>query len=458
MSFSKRLLPVFVALAWLLTSMVSPVHAQVSAQTAIASLEATQAGFQLVHSRIAPSVVTISSSNINSRATGSGVIIRPEGIVLTNRHVVENARRVTVQLSGTTKELAAEVVQTDEKTDLAIVKITVAGTYPAAVLGDSSKVGVGDWAIAFGSPYGLRSTMTVGIISAIGRKLGGPVGDFNYYDLLQTDASINQGNSGGPLVNIRSEVVGINFMIFSPNENAGSVGIGFAIPINAYTKQVIDTLIGGKKVARGLIGIQISPLSEAMLEHFNVKSGVLVQNVVPGGAGEKSGLMAEDVIVAYNDMQVSDVDQFIQLVQQTAPGSKVMLKIVRNGKEQDIPVVLGGDAETTVANGDGGEVINEETLGITASTLTPQIARMLGSELTSGVVITNVAPFSIGAEAGITRGDIILRVGEVDIKTVRDFWIKLESEMAKSKNGVVLRVQNGKEQRTISLPKMNGKK
>ena len=458
MNFATKWLSGLFLLAVLSIGLTTTVRAEVTDEAAIASLEATQAGFRLVHSRIAPSVVTITSAGRTSRATGSGVIIRSEGVVLTNRHVVENATRVTVQLYDTTRQLPAEIVQTDERTDLAIVRITEAGTYPAATLGDSRSVRVGDWSIAFGSPYGLRSTMTVGVISAVGRRLEGPVGDFNYYDLLQTDAAINQGNSGGPLVNIRAEVVGINFMIFSPGENSGSVGIGFAIPINDFTKRIIDTLITGKKVERGIIGIQISPLTEAMQEQFKVKEGVLIQNVVPGGAGEKYGLKAEDVITAYNDTKITDVDQFIQLVQQTAPGTNVILTVVRAGTEQKIPVVLASDADTRTAAAGGIFQVNEESLGISVMALTPIIARQLGTDVTSGVVVTNVTPFSIAAEAGMMRGDVILRVADVNVTTVRDFWTTLDTKMAQAQAGVVLRVQNGKAQRTISLPKMNVEK
>ena len=209
------------------------------------------------------------------QATGSGVIIRKDGIILTNSHVVENATKVTVQLSGSDEKLAAEVVQTDPRTDLAIVRITEKGehNFPAATLGDAKAVRVGDWAIAFGSPFHLATTMTVGVISATGRQLNSPDDSNHFSDLLQTDASINPGNSGGPLCNIRGEVVGINFMIYSPGSSAGSVGIGFAIPINDYTRQIIDTLETGHPVVRGRLGIAVRNLDATMRDHYGVATG-----------------------------------------------------------------------------------------------------------------------------------------------------------------------------------------
>ncbi|HEY3416824.1 MAG TPA: trypsin-like peptidase domain-containing protein, partial [Armatimonadota bacterium] len=348
-------------LGLLLALAMVPSAAAVSAQDGIAALEATQAGFRAIHDKVLPAVVSITSrmevqSSVDpydymfgsprrgsgpqyESASGSGVIIRPEGIILTNSHVVQNAVKVTVTLANSDKALPAEVVKTDPRTDLAIVKITEKGTYPVAKLGDASTVKVGDWAIAFGNPFRLSSTMTVGVISATGRRLPGPSGDMNsYHGLLQTDASINPGNSGGPLSNIYGEVIGINFMIFSPGDSAGSVGIGFAIPIDTDSKRVIDTLVAGRAVERGRLGVYVKDLDAPMREAYGVADGgVLVDSVVPGLAADKAGVKAEDVITAVGQTKVTDSNQFVMLIEQTQPGSKVNLTIIRNKKEIKVP-------------------------------------------------------------------------------------------------------------------------
>ncbi|HEY3379825.1 MAG TPA: trypsin-like peptidase domain-containing protein [Armatimonadota bacterium] len=445
--------------------------------TAIPTLEATQAGFHMVQTKVAPAVVTIASTAQVRASTsgnpfgdvpgmgaprqqrtqtvhvsGSGVIVRADGYVLTNSHVVQDSTQVTVQLAGSEKKLPAKVVQTDPRTDLAVVKITEKGTYPTATLGDAKTVQAGDWAIAFGSPYGLPSTMTVGVISATGRKLDGPVGDFNYYDLLQTDASINHGNSGGPLVNIRGEVIGINFMIFSPGEESGSIGIGFAIPINETTKKVVETLITGKAVERGLIGIQVDKLSDAMREQFGVPDGgVLIQDVIPGMAGEKAGLKEEDVITEFNGAKVTDRDQFVNMVQSTAPGSKVTMTVVRNKKPMQVTVTIGTDA-TKAATANDAPPLDEQKVGLAVMAITPEFAKNYNLPVTSGVIVTGVDPDGPAAGIGLQRGDIILRVGGDPVNTVAEFWKTLAKKMALSKLGVLLRVRSGDHQMTLTLP------
>ncbi|HEX2951738.1 MAG TPA: trypsin-like peptidase domain-containing protein [Armatimonadota bacterium] len=452
--------------------MTVPALSAVSDHDAVAALEATQAGFHLVQSKVAPAVVTISSvtqtsssdtdpfglselfgmpqRQLTRRVSGSGVVIRPEGIILTNSHVVQGATKVTVQFSGSDKKLPAKVVQTDQRTDLAIVRITDKGTYPTAPLGDAKTVQVGDWAIAFGSPYGLQSTMTVGIISATGRKIEGPSGDFSFYDLIQTDASINHGNSGGPLVNIRGEVVGINFMIYSPGDDSGSIGIGFAIPINNSTKRIIDTLITGHAVERGRIGIAIDSLDDAMREQFGVRDGgVLIQNVLPGSAGDKAGLKAEDVITELNGVKITDTDQFIGLVEQIAPGTKVPVTVVRGKTVQHLTIVMGAESQSRTANADG---FDAQKFGMSVMTLTPEIARRLNMPVNNGVLVTAVAQDSPAGDAGLGRGDVILRVGTTPVKTEDEFWTELSKAVVGAKYGVLLRIQSGDRSMTITLP------
>jgi len=437
----------------------------------ISGLETTQNAFRQIHGMLAPAVVSITSriqengsDNLGPfgtgpsaprtfRATGSGVIIRPEGIVLTNSHVVSNATKVTVMLSNSDKQLAAEVVQTDPRTDLAIVRITDKGTYPSATLGDASKVKVGDWAIAFGSPFQLATTMTVGVISATGRSLPSPNDTYDYRDLLQTDASINPGNSGGPLVNVNGEVIGINFMIFSPGQEGGSVGIGFAIPIDDYTKRIINTMAEGRAVERGQLGVNIKNLDDAMREQYSVKEGgVFVDFVAAGKAAEKAGIKAEDVIISYSGTPVTDIDQFVRLVELTKPGATVPIVLIRDKKQTTINVTVGSATETASATAPAVAGVNQRKMGMEVSTLTQEIADRYKLPVSSGVYITRITPDTPAEEAGLRRGDIIVRIGTMEITNSEEFWGELGKATVNSKFGILLRVYRGEQATTLTLP------
>jgi len=467
----------------LLCLMTIPACAAAPDADAINTLTSMQNGFRAVHGKVSPSVVSIISQiteetpimqnpfpfffnnplpnmqlpNIQRRvqAMGSGVIIRKDGYVLTNSHVVNNATKVTVQLSGSKDTLAAEVVQTDPHSDLAIVKITEKGehNFPVATLGDAKSVQVGDWAIAFGSPYSLNlaTTMTVGVISATGRQLNSPDDQNRFSDLLQTDASINPGNSGGPLCNIRGEVIGINFMIYSPGSNmgsAGSVGIGFAIPINENTRQIIDTLVTGHPVVRGRLGILVRNLDATMRDHYGVATGgILVDNVMSGQAADKAGIKDEDIIIEYNKMKVTDSEQFVQLVEHTAPGTKVPVIIIRNKQEQHINVTVGeAPSETQRA------AIDQSKVGLKVTTLTREISAQYRLPMMKGVVITQVDQGGPADETGLQPGDIIIRVGDELVTTENEFWTALGKAMAVEKHGVLLRIQRGNIATTLSMP------
>ena len=436
----------------------------------VAGLEATQNAFRQIHAKVAPAVVSITSritenaddgmsnpfgmprSPRTFTANGSGVIIRADGIVLTNSHVVNNATRVNVTLSGAEKSLPAEVVQTDPRTDLAIVRITEKGAYPTAALGDATKVHVGDWAIAFGSPFRLASTMTVGVISATGRTLPSPNDTFNYRDLLQTDASINPGNSGGPLVNINGDVIGVNFMIYSPGEG-GSVGIGFAIPVNDYTKRLIDTMTAGKAVERGHLGVSIKDLDDAMRRQYGVPDGgVFVDQVAQGKAAEKAGIKEEDVIIVFNGVQVTNTDQLVRIIEQTAPGTTVPVVLMRDKKQVTLNVTVGSVVQTVAGAITTLAGMEPHKVGMDVATLTQEIASRYRLPVTSGVFITRVFPDTPAAEAELQRGDIIIRVGEVQVKDTTQFWSELEKAMKESEFGVVLRVRRGQYATSVTLP------
>lgn len=268
------------------------------------------------------------------QSLGSGVIVDPDGLILTNNHVVENAQMIMVRLSED-EEYEARVVGKDPPTDLALLKVDARRRLPASRLGDSDALRVGDWVLAIGSPFGLEQTVTAGIVSAKGRVIGaGP-----YDDFIQTDAAVNPGNSGGPLVNTRGEVVGINSAIFS--ESGGSVGIGFAIPIN-LAKELVPRLKANGRVARGWLGVAIAPVSAEFAKKLGrAREGALVTEVVPTGPAARSGVRAGDVIVAFGRTAVRRAGDLPRLAARAPVGSEVELTVVRDGREQTVKVRLG---------------------------------------------------------------------------------------------------------------------
>jgi len=266
------------------------------------------------------------------QSLGSGLIVEPDGYVLTNNHVVEGGRMIMVRLSDA-EEYEARVVGTDPRTDLALLKIQGPREFPVARLGDSEGLRVGEWVLAIGNPFGLEQTVTAGIVSAKGRVIGaGP-----YDDFIQTDAAINPGNSGGPLFNARGEVVGINSAIFS--QSGGSIGIGFAIPIN-LAKELIPQLKAKGRVSRGWLGVAIAPLTPELAQKLG-RPGALVTDVVPSGPAAGAGVRAGDLIVAFQGQPIRRAGELPWLTAKTAVGSEVELMLLRDGKEQAVKVRLG---------------------------------------------------------------------------------------------------------------------
>ncbi|MBI2202267.1 MAG: Do family serine endopeptidase [Candidatus Rokubacteria bacterium] len=266
------------------------------------------------------------------QSLGSGVLVNEDGFILTNNHVVENARMIMVRLSED-EEYEARVVGKDPPTDLALLKVDGRRRLPAARLGDSDALRVGDWVLAVGSPFGLDQTVTAGIVSAKGRVIGaGP-----YDDFIQTDAAVNPGNSGGPLVNTRGEVVGINSAIFS--QSGGSVGIGFAIPIN-LAKELIPQLEANGRVVRGWLGVAIAPVDAELAKRLG-RGGALVSGVVRNGPAAKSGVRAGDVIVAFGGTALRRAGELPRLTARAPAGSEVELTVIRDGREQTVKVTLG---------------------------------------------------------------------------------------------------------------------
>ncbi len=356
-----------------------------------------------------------------SRGMGSGVIVSAEGHILTNNHVVQGADEVTVVL-GDKRKLKAQVVGTDPETDLAVIKVDAHNLIPA-VLGDSDKVEVGDWVLALGSPFGLKETVTAGIISATGR---GNVGIAIYEDFLQTDAAINPGNSGGPLVNLRGEVIGINTAIAS--RSGGNMGVGFAIPSN-MARRIMEQLMHEGHVDRGYLGVYLQPLTDELARSFGVEpgtKGALVGDVIPDGPAEAAGLKPGDIITRFDGERIESADALRHRVANTKAGAKVQVEFLRNGKPQKATVTLGHRSEAQVAGlsepNRRPQAVLEKQLGLAVAPLTRDRARSLGyRENTKGVVVTRVAPDGLAQVADIRPGDIIVAVGDTPVATVAEF-------------------------------------
>ncbi len=360
---------------------------------------------------------------------GSGVIINPDGYILTNEHVIAAADRITVTLPDG-REFIGSIKGTDPRSDLAVIKID-GSDLPSAPLGDSSDIKVGQWSIAIGNPFGFavhspEPTMTAGIISALHRSLP-PTNrrDRYYQDLIQTDASINPGNSGGPLVNVRSEVIGINVAIFTTS--GGSQGIGFAIPINS-AKRVLDDLIAGRQVLYGWLGVQIQDVNESLASYFRLpdQHGVVVVSIVGNSPADRSGLRPGDVVRSFNGEPVKDARTLVQKVSYAGIGESVTLGIVREQRTAEVTVAIGrrpGEEESGVATPQVGApaAAAVEWRGATLGELTDELRRRLGLQSTSGVVVLNVKPGSVADVAGLSAGDVIDEMNRRPIENLTAF-------------------------------------
>lgn len=350
------------------------------------------------------------------RGLGSGAVISSDGYILTNAHVIRDATDVRVFMADK-REFKAKVTGVDNPTDLALLKIEATGL-TALRVGDSSKIEPGDIVLALGNPFGLSETVTQGIISALGRT---GLGIEDYEDFIQTDAAINPGNSGGPLVDTKGSMIGVNTAILS--RSGGSQGVGFAIP-SALAMSVMDQLRSKGKVTRGWLGISIQPVDAAVAKAFGLKeaTGTLVGDVDESSPAGKAGVKRGDVITALNGEAVPDSREFRMKIAMTPPGTKVELAVMREGKPVTIPVELGelqGDATAAGPGGDGGGSALE---GVEISELTPEIARQLGlRRAPAGVVVSDVAPDSQAASAGLRRGDVIQEMNRKPVANPQAF-------------------------------------
>lgn len=372
-------------------------------------------------------------------ALGSGVLVSSDGYILTNNHVVRHATSIKVMLSDT-RTFDAKVVGADPQTDVAVVKITGKNLPGPALLGDSSRLRVGDIVMAFGNPFGLNFTVTRGAVSALNRTEGG-IEDIQNF--IQIDAPINPGNSGGALVNVDGQVVGINTAIVSgdsgPDGEGGFIGIGFAIPIN-MAKHVMEDLIKNGKVTRGYLGASIKSLDEGVAHAFNVPdtSGAIIEDVSPGGPAAKAGLKNGDVVRKYNGQPVADSGQLVAMVTDTNPGTTVKLDILREGQPMTIQVTLGErPADLSVHAGLGSAPTQGTLQGITVQALTPEIRQQFGLPPDQqGVVISNLDPSCPAAQAGLQPGDLIEEINRHRVSSVGDF----QRLAAEAKGDTLLRI------------------
>lgn len=361
------------------------------------------------------------------RSAGSGVIVDAEGYILTNNHVIEGADKIKVRLNDG-REFIATVKGQDPRTDLAVLHIK-AKDLPVAVLGDSDKLEVGEWAIAIGNPFGLEHTVTVGVISAKGRS---GLGTGTYEDFIQTDASINPGNSGGPLVNIDGEVIGINAMIIQPG-----TGIGFAIPIN-MAKQILNDLIKKGKVTRPWLGISVQDLSPELAEHFKLKEkeGALISQVYPGTGAERAGLATGDIIKSVDDKPIKNVSELIKEIQKKKVGQKVKIEVLRDGKSMTFEVTTSEMPEKAELQK---EYESEEKFGARVQELNPQLAaRYKISGVKHGVVVIEVMEGGLAEEIGLQEGDVILEINRKKIEKIKDFEKAIKE--AKVEKGILFHI------------------
>ena len=388
-----------------------------------------------------------------AQSLGSGFITDASGIVITNNHVIENADEITVILSDET-ELKAEIIGRDPKTDIAVLRIEPGDKELSAVsFGDSDSLRVGDWVMAIGNPFGLGGTVTAGIVSARGRDIGsGP-----YDDFIQTDASINRGNSGGPLFDLEGNVIGINTAIFS--QSGGSVGIGFAIASN-LADDTVDQLVEFGRTRRGWLGVFIQEITEDIADSLGLEeaAGALVSAVTPGGPAGDAGLEPGDTIIAFDGKKINSVKDLPRIVAETAVDKQVSVDIVRSGKKLSVDVVLGEleQAEQSgvlTDNKPSDEPTAIGSLGIALANISDEIIEKYNlDEEETGVIITEVLEGSPASNMNIQEGNIIRRIGQRKVDTVETVLSEVERLRDADRSGVLMLIESKGRNRFVQLP------
>lgn len=383
-------------------------------------------------------------------ALGSGFFISDSGYIVTNNHVVENAREVTVELKNG-DQLEAEIVGTDEQTDLAVIKVKKSGSYPYVEFATKARPRVGDWVVAVGNPFGLGGTATAGIVSADGRNLNAA----NYNDFIQIDAPINRGNSGGPTFNLNGEVIGVNTAIFS-DTGGGSVGIGFAIEAGS-AKRITDTLIKDGKVTRGWLGVEIQDVTDRYAEALSLGGvkGAIVRTVTAGGPAESSGIKRSDIIVSVNGEEVKDSRDLTRRVGSLLAGSRNSFKVIRDGKEQMISVTVRERNETALRS----QELDPARAGMSPPKAEPGDVKVLGGTLRpvtaaeapkfdlvapgTGLMIVTVESRGVWSKVAIEPGDVILELNNKAVKTPKEYQDAVAAAKAAGKKDIIVRIQCG---------------
>jgi serine protease Do len=389
-------------------------------------------------------------------AVGSGFIIDPEGYIVTNNHVVENATSVTVTLHDET-EYEAEIVGRDPRTDLALLKIDARTELTAAKWGDSEQARIAEPVLAIGNPFGLGGSATLGIISALARDLGiGP-----YDEFLQTDASINRGNSGGPVFNSRGEVIGVATAIFSPS--GGNIGLGFATP-SAIARSVVEDLRETGEVSRGWIGVTIQPVNEDLASGLGLDEplGVVVADVTDGAPADQAGIEIGDVLLEFAGQAITDQVRLPRLVANTEIGSTVPVTVWRDGEEMTLEITVGDLSRAPGTGEPAGQPEPEDTdaqggLGLQLSPLEPSVRDRLGidSDVT-GVLVAGVRPNSVAAERGVRTGDVIMRVGRREVNEPREVVEAVKEAQQRGDQTVLMLIQRDGSSRFVALPLATG--
>ncbi|MFQ5816926.1 MAG: trypsin-like peptidase domain-containing protein [Terriglobia bacterium] len=367
---------------------------------------------------------------LRQRSLGSGVLVDARGYILTNYHVVRQADKITVRLHGDSKEYLAEIAGYDQETDLAVIKIAADRKLPVAELGNSDAVEVGDWVLAIGSPFGLEATVTAGIISYKGREVAGAE---QFQHFLQTDAAINRGNSGGPLVNMAGQVIGINTMIATDGNrfNAGNVGIGFALPSN-IARAVYNKIRTHGRMVRGSIGVSSIHRSqserEVILRSFGAEYGYIVDEIRPGSPAERAGLQRGDVIIAANGQPVHTSDELVDIVTATPVGQAVALSYIRKKKEHTVAVRVEDRCQVFPEKCDASVAFSDTEgegarLGLRVEEATPALLQRGGLDLDEdqGLFVREIEPNSFAEDVGLARGDLILEINHHRVRTGHDF-------------------------------------
>ena len=371
------------------------------------------------------------------RGLGSGFIISKDGFIITNNHVIRRAVEIKVILENE-DEYTAELIGTDPKTDLALLKIKPKTTLTPVKIGNSSSLDIGDWVVAIGNPFGLGNTVTAGIVSAKGRSLG--LGAYD--DFIQTDAAINPGNSGGPLFNFKGEVVGVNTAII-----AGGQGIGFAIPMN-MANSIVTQLQTSGKVTRGWLGVVVQHITPEIKQGLNLPNdnGALISDIAPGSPADKGGLKRGDVIVAVNNMKIMDEDDLPKYVANLAPGTKAQIKVIRENKNKTFNIKLSQFPEPqTVSTKKKTTNKTDTAIGLIVDEITPQIQRSYKLKDNNGVIVVKVVSGSAAQQAGIKAGDIILEANRKKIRNVQD----IENEFNKIQKGTSVLLLINRSNQTI---------